>query len=420
MWISSENAGGNHQVRDHNRQLVLRWLARKPGLSRNDIAKQIGLTDPAVSRIVRDLIDAGLVREGGPIVSLGRSGRRHIGLGLVADAASVVAVRLTASDRGVSVVDLAGDRRADVILDNLAGIEPARIPEVIARGVKDAVSRAGVPLPRVLGIGAITVGAADPSVGRVLRSSLPGLAGRLLGPELEARLGRPVRVRTMGQAFSLAEGNPLARRDAGQLSRWRAGDASGAALLVHVALGLGSNLIIAGRPQAGDADERLIGHIPIAGGREPCVCGKIGCLLTEASGHAVMRRLDRRSTPVGDGGSLDDHGPDELRTAVTRANSGDPFAAAAFRTAGQALGSQLFGISAAIAPDRIILAGVVAQARAYAEGVEEGMAIAWSRTDQPAPRLSVSEIDYRRAAELSALDEFLLSSPLDLQPLVAS
>ena len=64
--------------------------------------------------------------------------------------------------------------------------------------------------------------------------------------------------------------------------------------------------------QAGDADERLIGHIPIAGGREPCVCGKIGCLLTEASGHAVMRRLDRRSAPVGDGGSLDDHEPDEL------------------------------------------------------------------------------------------------------------
>jgi predicted NBD/HSP70 family sugar kinase len=420
MWISSENGGGNHQIRDHNRQLVLRWLARKPSLSRNDIAKQIGLTDPAVSRIVRDLIDAGLVREGGPIVSVGRSGRRHIGLELVAAAASVVAVRLTASDRGVSVVDLAGERRADVVLDKLAGVDPAQVPDVIASGVRDAVGKAMVPLTRVLGIGAITVGAADPSVGRVLRSSLPGLAGILLGPELEAKLGRPVRVWTMGQAFNLAERHPLVRRDTAQPSPWRGRGTSGTALLVHVALGLGANLVIAGRPHAGDADERLIGHIPIAGGREPCVCGKIGCLLTQASGHAVMRRLDGHSAPAGDGGSLDDHEPDELRSVVTRANSGDAFAAEAFRSAGQVLGTQLFGISAAIAPDEIILAGVVAQARAYVAGVEAGIATAWSRTDQPSPMLTVSKMDYRRAAELSALDEFLLSSPVDLKPLVAS
>src|SRR5258708_38754376 len=102
MWQGPSTGSDVQQLRDHNRSLVLRWLSRQAGLSRSDIAQRVGLTDAAISRILRDLIDEGLVDEGGPIVDARRPGRRHIGLALAAAAASSAAARPHGFDRGTT------------------------------------------------------------------------------------------------------------------------------------------------------------------------------------------------------------------------------------------------------------------------------------------------------------------------------
>jgi hypothetical protein len=95
MWQEASTGTGVQQVRDDNRGLLLLWRSRQGGLSRSDIAQRVSLTDVAISRIVRDLINAGLVGDGDPIIAASRPGRRHIGLALVPDAAYIAAVRLT-------------------------------------------------------------------------------------------------------------------------------------------------------------------------------------------------------------------------------------------------------------------------------------------------------------------------------------
>src|SRR5690606_38157623 len=50
-------------VRGINRSEVLRCIEQWPGISRKEITQKIGLTDAAVSRISRELVDYGLVGE---------------------------------------------------------------------------------------------------------------------------------------------------------------------------------------------------------------------------------------------------------------------------------------------------------------------------------------------------------------------
>src|ERR1700722_18864667 len=61
-------------IRRNNLELTLRLLAQTPGLSRADLAGGTGLTRATVTRLVAELIELGLVREGA--VSSSRRGGR--------------------------------------------------------------------------------------------------------------------------------------------------------------------------------------------------------------------------------------------------------------------------------------------------------------------------------------------------------
>src|SRR5215469_13260092 len=66
-------------IRRNNLELTLRLLALTPGLSRADLAGETGLTRATVTRLVAELIELGLVREGsvGSSRRVGRPGTPH-------------------------------------------------------------------------------------------------------------------------------------------------------------------------------------------------------------------------------------------------------------------------------------------------------------------------------------------------------
>src|SRR5215469_8409914 len=78
-------------VRRNNLELTLRLLALTPGLSRADLAGSTGLTRATVTRLVAELIELGLVREGSvsssrrvgrPGTPLNIDGRHVLAIGL--------------------------------------------------------------------------------------------------------------------------------------------------------------------------------------------------------------------------------------------------------------------------------------------------------------------------------------------------
>ena len=391
-------------LREHNMALVLRQIIASPGLSRTEIAARIGLTDAAVSRITRDLIDASLVREGEEVpAGPGQRGRRHIRLAPDGGGASFLAISLTISDRRVSVVDLAGRRRAELSLSPRLPTDYTGLVDDLVTAFRTLVARTRTPRHRILGAAVTTAGAVDPATGDIITSSLGVLDGHALGRDLSNRLRIPAVVETVGNAFGLAEAHRAMRADGMGIS--------GPSLVVHVAFGLGASIMLEGRPVRSGGDERVAGHVPVPGGTNRCIGGARGCLMAEAAGYGVLRRLQGVS-PDQPGQGWEAMRPDALRQAVQQSQTGDSKAVAIMADAGHVLGKHLFHIGAVVAPRRLLLGGPLAAAPAFVDGVRAGLQAAYLRVGPAPPPLHLLGFDYLQATESLAIEEFALNRPL--------
>jgi predicted NBD/HSP70 family sugar kinase len=393
-------------LRDHNLALVLRQIIASPGSSRTEIAARIGLTDAAVSRITRDLIEAGLVHEGDEVPgSPGQRGRRQVQLAPDGSGAAFVAVSLTISDRRVAIVDLAGRRRAEATLPRALPRRYATLIDDVVVAVRSLLARARVPRHRLLGLAVTTAGAVDRTSGHVTASSLSVLEGRNPSVDLSDRLRIPAIVETIGNTFGMAEAHRAVRESGHAMA--------GPSLAVHVAFGLGMSLMLDGQLIRTGGDERMAGHVPVPGGTSNCVCGARGCLMAEAAGYGILRRLAGMAADAPRQG-WDEMRPEALGDAVARSKAGDGPVVAIMTAAGTLLGERLFDIAAVVAPRRVLLGGPLAAAPAFVEGVGQGLARAHARAGTPPPALHVSVIDYLQATELLAIEEFALRRPLSL------
>ncbi|HEY4250247.1 MAG TPA: ROK family transcriptional regulator [Roseomonas sp.] len=398
-------------LREHNLALVLRQIIASPGLSRTEIALRIGLTDAAVSRITRDLIDAGLVHEGEEVpAEPGQRGRRHVRLTPRGSGAAFLAVSLTISDRRVSIIDLAGRRRAEAALPPELPVHYAMLVDDLVAAIQGLRAQTRLPRHRLLGIAVATAGAVDQASGQVIASSLGALEGHCLASDLSGRLRLPAIVETIGNTFGLAEAHRAMRGGSPGMA--------GPSLVVHVAFGLGVSVMLDGKPIRTSSDERIAGHVPIPGGSNRCICGARGCLMAEAAGYGILRRLAGLPADA-PAQSWKEMRPDLLRDAVARSQAGEPQVTGVMATAGQLFGQHLFDIGAALAPRRVMLGGPLSLATAFVDGVRRGLAGAYARVGAAPPSLQVAAVDYLQATEILAIEEFALRRPLALHPKAA-
>jgi len=97
---------------------VLANIAQANAVSRATIAQNTGLTLAAISRITRELIDAGVVVEGDEIKLVG-AGRRTRYLSLSSTAASIVVMVISANRRAVGIANCRGEIISSVELPDL-------------------------------------------------------------------------------------------------------------------------------------------------------------------------------------------------------------------------------------------------------------------------------------------------------------
>lgn len=397
-------------VRDHNRGSILRCIDRQPGISRSDISSYVGLTDAAVSRITRELIDAGLISEGEEIVDKTRPGRRNVGLRVEPNGAYILSACFTLVEKRLSLINIAGDVVAHTDISDLVELQGHDLIDELVRRVNKLLQSRRAAKGRLLGFGIAAVGSIDHELGLLREGSIDALIGLPLRPLIESKLQIPVRLENVGHTLNVSE----ARNDPGI-------GQEDTTLLVHIALGLGSSLVIDGRPHRSAQDERMIGHIPVPGATEECFCGARGCLNTLVSGYAILNRLSGsivssrsvRST-------ASNYDSKSLTKAIANANKDNRALQALFHEAGLALGQNLYAVCAAVSPDRISLAGPVPQVASFASGVMHGMSVAYGRTRARPPSLQVSHVGYVRAAELFALEEFLFNVPLRIKQMLAA
>ncbi|HEX4225506.1 MAG TPA: ROK family transcriptional regulator [Pseudonocardiaceae bacterium] len=258
----SETGVNLRGLRRHNRSLLLTAIRRSGGLSRVELAARSGLTQQAVSKIVPDLLDAGLVEERRePASGVGKPRTRLV---IRADARAAIGVQLDRDEVRAVRTDLLG-RVVDTVR---APLPPGFDPTCAVRVIKQCVAElsSGVERAALVGVGVGALGPLDFRTGIVLGAT--GLTGwdavplrELLGIALRA----PVIVDKDTNAAAFAH-------------LWRADD-DAATAVVLVGTGLGAGLLIANTVYRGPGTNAgEFGHTTLLHDGPVCRCGRRGCL----------------------------------------------------------------------------------------------------------------------------------------------
>jgi len=263
-------------------------------------------------------------------------------------------------------VDLGGTKMEALALDG-AGRELFRQRVATPRGSYEEILDGLVQLIHAVesackmrgSIGVGIPGIISPATGLVKNANTTLLIGHALDKDLEARLGRPVRVGNDANCFALSEATD------GAASPSALGVARPSVFGVILGTGTGGGVVVAGELLVGaDAIAGEWGHNPlpwptIAELSVPaCWCGLTGCIETFLSGPALSRAHRERT-----GEELD------AAHIGTLAAGGDDGARRSLAEYTQRLARALASIINVLNPDAIVLGGGVSKLASLYEEV---------------------------------------------------
>ncbi|MFD4124277.1 ROK family protein [Streptomyces globisporus] len=267
-------------------------------VARSTVARLTGLSPAAVTGHVGQLLARGLVREGTETAGPKGLGRPHIPVEIDTGRYLVAGAHVAVAHSTVSLMDLRGRIVAEDRQPHAVGARGpyATVPNGSPRGLttgpallRDLADR----LPRlvdahaagrtVLALGFATGHRVDPSAGVVVEHPHLGWRDLPVREILEAATGLPVHVDSHSRALARAE----------QLFGETSTRASTVLLfvgaVVDAAFASSGSLHLGPRSGAGS-----VAHLPLgsggSGGAEPCSCGRTGCLQSEVSERAMVRR----------------------------------------------------------------------------------------------------------------------------------
>jgi len=391
-------------IREYNRWLVANLLRREGPLSRVDLAARLGLSAPAVSRIVESLLAEGFVEETGLAPST--VGRRARLLEIRAEAGTALGIDLRrVTEVQVGLVDIMGNyigcrRKA------LRSLEPDEVVEVIGGLAELVVEEFGSGYPGPIAAGLACPGVIEYAEGRVEYSAHLGWHNVPIAELLRNRLNLQVFVDTDCNAPALAES-------------WL-GSGADVSHLVYLTLGpgLGIGMVIDGevyRGAMGAAGE--IGHtvIQVQGGR-PCRCGALGCVETFLSDEALVRlaveRYQGRGTTLGSTENL------AVRDVFVLAERGDAIAGEVVAQAGEYLQAVVVNIVNLLNPQVLVFDGypeVVDALLPYVRRAARERALPLSRAGVRVVRPSLGEVTGLVGAAMLVLERFWRAPVFDIE-----
>lgn len=323
---SAHSKSTKQDGRRHNLRAALELVSHHGSTSRAEIARTTGLTRAAVSSLVGELIDQGMLRELGQGVSP-RGGKPPTLLALNERGRDIVAVDLSRQPFSAALLDLTGriHRRMVAHAADLRGNDGV---EAAMKLIGDVIERAEAP---VLGIGVGTPGVVD-SEGQVLESTNLEWHHLPLGARISNTFDVVASVANDAHLAALAEyrHHPVENRNL---------------MLVKLGRGVGAGLVIGGVLHRGDhfaAGE--IGHVQVVNDGEQCRCGNRGCLETVASVPAILRAVGA------------DPNRERWDALVLAAVVGDAPLRNAIRVAGRHLGTVLAHSVALLDVARVVVA----------------------------------------------------------------
>ncbi|MFS2223626.1 DNA-binding transcriptional regulator NagC [Pantoea sp. B65] len=390
-------------VKQLNSAAVYRLIDQQGPISRIQIADLSQLAPASVTKITRQLIERGLIKEVDQQASTG--GRRAISIITETRGFNTIGVRLGRNDATLTLYDLSGKSLAE---------EHYPLPERTQETLENALFRAienfselhQRKLRELIAISVILPGLVDPNNGVIRYMPHINVNNWALVSQMEARFNVTSFVGHDIRSLALAEHYFGASRDCADSILVRLHRGTGAGIITNGHIFLGSN---------GNVGE--IGHIQVDPLGERCHCGNFGCLETIAANGAIESRVRHLLTQGYPSAlTLDDC---QIHLICKAANRGDPLACEVIEHVGRYLGKAIAIAINLFNPQKVVIAGEIIDAEKILlpaiEGCINTQVLKAFRKNLPVVR---SEIDHRSAIGAFALVKRAMLNGILLQRLL--
>lgn len=375
-------------VKQLNSAAVYRIIDQQGPISRIQIAEHSQLAPASVTKITRQLIERGLIKEVDQQASTG--GRRAISIVTETRGFHTIGVRLGRNDATLTLYDLSGKSLAEEHYPL-----PERTQETLEHALFNAIahfiSTHQRKLRELIAISIILPGLVDPNNGIIRYMPHITVNNWPLVANLEQRFNVTSFIGHDIRSLALAEHYFGASRDCADSILVRLHRGTGAGIITNGHIFLGSN---------GNVGE--IGHIQVDPLGERCHCGNFGCLETIAANSALenrVRRLLQQDYP-----SILTLQDCSIHAICKAANRGDALAIEVIEHAGRYLGKTIAIAINLFNPQKIILAGEITEAEKVLfpaiESCINTQTLPAFRKNLPVVR---SELDHRSAIGAFAL-----------------
>lgn len=390
-------------VKQLNSAAVYRLIDQQGPISRIQIADLSQLAPASVTKITRQLIERGLIKEVDQQASTG--GRRAISIVTETRGFNTIGVRLGRNDATITLYDLSGKSLAE---------EHYPLPERTQDTLENALFRAiesfselhQRKLRELIAISVILPGLVDPNNGVIRYMPHINVNNWQLVAQLEQRFNVASFVGHDIRSLALAEHYFGASRDCADSILVRLHRGTGAGIITNGHIFLGSN---------GNVGE--IGHIQVDPLGERCHCGNFGCLETIAANGAIENRV-RHLLTQGYPSSLT-LADCQIQQICKAANRGDALACEVIEYVGRYLGKAIAIAINLFNPQKVVLAGEITEAEKVLlpaiEGCINTQVLKAFRKNLPVVR---SEIDHSSAIGAFALAKRAMLNGILLQRLL--
>jgi glucokinase-like ROK family protein len=341
----------NHNIRNFNKHAVvdlIRFAGK--GLSRTDLAEEMGLTRAAVTIIVNDLITNGIIVETESRTT--SSGRPPVVLEINPNHGLVAAIDMGAMHLSVALGDFSARILEEIEVPFRIADGPERCLKEANRVLLELLVKRGLTSVDLSGIG---VGVPGPVITE---------QGMVMAPPIMPGWDRfPIRAMFEEQWKTAVTLNNDA--ELGALGEWAYGAGRGERNLafIKVGSGIGAGLIINRQIYGGTTGSAgEIGHLTVDENGPICACGNHGCLEAFAGGHAIAVQA-RKLVSSGKRTLLTEKSINSITAhdVAEAARRGDLPAQEVLKRSGTYIGIAIAGLINLFNPSTVIIGGGVAQ-----------------------------------------------------------
>lgn len=338
--IADAQPGHIDQIKQTNAGAVYRLIDQHGPISRIELSKRAQLAPASITKIVRELLEAHLVRET-EYQEIGSRGRPAVGLVLDTEAWHYLSARISRGSITLALRDLSSKMVVEEQLSLPAEHDEPLLTRILTE-VDQFFSRHQRRLERLTAIAITLPGMIDAANGIVHRMPFYTVEDMPLGPALSSRTGLPVFLQHDIGAWTMAEALYGASRGCHNV------------IQVVIDHNVGAGVITGGRVlHTGSQRVVEIGHTQVDPYGKRCYCGNHGCLETVASTENMLEMAQQR-LQVSLNSTL--HGqPLTVETLCDAALTGDQLAKDIILSVGHSVGRILAIMVNLFNPEKILI-----------------------------------------------------------------